>query len=487
MEFRIRNISNSYMSRIEKTVIINYIYSALYHVLLIIIPLVLTPYLSRVLGAYEIGRYAFEYSVASYFALFVILGTKNYGSKVIASYRDDEEQMIDIFWNIYAMQFFIMMIASVLYVAYILRLAHAPQIAMPFYLIILASGIDITWFFWGMEEFKYTVRRDFAVKICTTMLILLCVKTQADTWKYALIISTGMLISQLILWFRFFSKYKMVKPELNKVFKHVKPNLVMFIPVAAVNIYKTMDKVMLELMSNSNEVGYYYSCEKITNVPLALVTSLNAVMLPRMSYLHSKRKKTIDIIMKSVLFSVCITTMISVGILASSSQFVPLFYGPGYEKCVVNFYILLPSCSVIAFTNVICSQYLIPNNRTNIYAGARVAGAVVNLVANALFIPMLMSYGAALGTLITELVVCFIQAIYVYKQLPIIKMFIEYLFFTISGAVSLGIISLFSFYENNAWVGVLERALVAIGIYCAIVIICGSLYRCKVCKKNRIE
>ena len=465
------------MKRFERKVLINYIYSAFYHVFSIAVPLVLTPYLSRVLGAIEVGRYAYEYSVSSYFALFVMLGTKNYGSKIIAYNRDDEKQMNESFWNIYSMQLCMLLLSSIFYCFYVINFAHTKEIALPLYLIILAGGIDITWFFWGLEDFKTTVIRDTVIKLITTLLVLFCVKSKADTWKYALIVSVGMLVSQLILWIKFFGGYKFVKPQLKKVVKHIKPNLMMFIPIAAVNVYKTMDKVMLEIMSNSEEVGYYYSSEKIINVPLALVTSLNAVMLPRMSYLRGKKEDTIDIVLKSMIFSVGITTLISVCIISAAKQFVPVFYGSGYDKCIVLFYILLPTCCIIAFTNVICSQYLIPNDRTDVYAGARVVGAIINLFANAFFIPILQSYGAALGTLLTEIAVCCVQLVYIKRQLPIIKMMEMYLAFLVSGVIALGIMSEVNIPEYNLWISMVFKAGLGLIIYSTIVIIWGSIYK----------
>ena len=465
------------MKRIGRKVLINYIYSAFYHVFSIAIPLALTPYLSRVLGAVGVGKYAYEYSVSSYFALFVMLGVKNYGSKIIAYNRDDKRQMNETFWDIYSMQLCMLLLSSLFYFLYVINFAHTKEIAIPMYLIIFAGGIDITWFFWGLEDFKTTVIRDVVIKCITTLLVFICVKAATDTWKYALIVSGGMALSQLILWIKFFNGYKFIKPQYKAVVKHIKPNLMMFIPIAAVNVYKTMDKVMLEILSSSEEVGYYYSSEKIINFPLALVTSLNAVMLPRMSYLQGKKVDTSDIVLKSMIFSVGITTLISVGIISSAKQFVPLFYGPGYDKCVVLFYILLPTCCIIAFTNVICSQYLIPNDRTDIYAGARVAGAMINLLANAFFIPILQSYGAALGTLLTEFAVCCVQLVFIKKRLPVLKMMELYFFFFVSGVIALGIVSAFKILENNLWASMVIKSLLGLIIYSTIVIIWGSIYK----------
>ena len=56
----------------------NLLYQAFYELLVIFLPLITAPYISRILGADGLGRYSYTYSVATYFVLFSMLGIKNY-------------------------------------------------------------------------------------------------------------------------------------------------------------------------------------------------------------------------------------------------------------------------------------------------------------------------------------------------------------------------------------------------------------------------
>ena len=89
------------MSSIRK----NFLYNVAYQILLILLPLITTPYISRVLGADGIGIYTYTYTVVNYFVLIAMLGVKNYGNRSIASVRDDPEQLSQTFWEIYGLQF----------------------------------------------------------------------------------------------------------------------------------------------------------------------------------------------------------------------------------------------------------------------------------------------------------------------------------------------------------------------------------------------
>lgn len=76
-----------------------------YQILVILLPLITAPYVSRVLGAAGLGTYSYVYSISYYFGLVGMLGITNHGSRSIALYRTDKVQTAQTFWNIYAIQF----------------------------------------------------------------------------------------------------------------------------------------------------------------------------------------------------------------------------------------------------------------------------------------------------------------------------------------------------------------------------------------------
>ena len=67
-------------------------YNLIYQILIIVLPLITTPYISRVLGAENIGIYSYTISVATYFILFGSLGIATYGQREIAYIQDDKKK-----------------------------------------------------------------------------------------------------------------------------------------------------------------------------------------------------------------------------------------------------------------------------------------------------------------------------------------------------------------------------------------------------------
>ncbi len=401
---------------------VNFAWNALYHLTEIIVPIITVPFLSRTLKAEGLGVYSFAYSVAYYFFLFIRMGLHNYGNRSIAYVKDDKEKLSETFWNIYAFQAFLGVIFSAIYIYYSWMFAPDSKVAFMTAFIVVAGMIDVTWCLHGLQAFKIASVRDIVVKLATTFLIFIFVKTTDDAWKYALIYSCGIFFSQLITFPVVLRNIPFRGIDIGLVRKHIKPNIILFIPTIAVSLYKIMDKIMLGIMSSNVELGYYQSSEHVVRVPLALIQALGTVMLPYISNMISNNSddKVIDnIFSKSIEFAMFLSSSICFGIMTVAEQFVPLFYGKGFDRCILLFYILLPSCIFLAFANVIRTQYLLPRKKDAFYIFSLVLGAVVNIALNFVLIRKYGAVGTAIGTLVAETSVCIVQAVAVFGEAKI--------------------------------------------------------------------
>ena len=417
---------------------VNFLYSSAYHIFAILIPLITTPFVSRKLGAGGIGEYSYAYSIASYFALFIMMGLANYGNRTIAFARGKRKDLSKEFWSIYLFQLSMGIVVNTIYIVYCFLFAPLLTVSLLILLYLISVGIDITWFFWGLENFKITVIRDFVIKIITTICIFIFIRNPGDVWKYALILSGGSFLSQALLWASLRKYIHWSRPNWTEIRQHIKPNLILFVPSIAVSFYKIMDKIMLGAMSSTTEVGFYHSSERVLQVPMALVTSLGIVMQPRMSNLISKNTKKeylSSLMLKSVALALFLSTSIGFGIMTVSDEFVPIFYGQGFEKCTTLFLILLPSCMFLSFTNVFKSQYMVPNKLDKEYTIALFTGAAINLLLNSLLIPRIASVGAAWGTLFAEISVTIVITAIMNRTVNVWRYYKTALPFIISGLI----------------------------------------------------
>ena len=408
----------------------NFIYNTIYQILLVILPLITAPYISRTLGANAVGVYSYTNSVAYYFILIAMLGISNYGNRTIASVRDDKEKLNEKFSSIYSLQFILFIIAIISYVVYSLFIASENNMIFLLQTFYVASGLlDISWLFFGLEQFKLTVFRNVVIKILTVISMFIFVKDISDLWIYTLIMSLGTFISQLYLWFYVKKFVTFKKVSFRNITENIKPIIILFIPVIAYSIYKVMDKIMLGNISNYSEVGYYNNAEKIINIPMGIITALGTVMLPRMSNMvaNGKNDKSKQYISLSVKLVTIISSAIAFGLMGISNVFTPVFFGEGFEPSAKIIYLLSITVFFITWANVIRTQYLMPNNYDKIYVISTVVGGIVNLIINLLLIPKYAAVGAAIGTIFAEFSVMIMQVFAVRKEIPVLKYIFEYM------------------------------------------------------------
>ena len=107
----------------------NFILNSAYQLLAVIVPVILTPYLTRTLGSEGLGSYSYYYSCAYYFSLFAMLGYSIYGNRSIARVSDDRWERTSVFWEIYLLQLTTTGAALFLYGIYLLVFQRGNRIA----------------------------------------------------------------------------------------------------------------------------------------------------------------------------------------------------------------------------------------------------------------------------------------------------------------------------------------------------------------------
>lgn len=146
------------MTKKADSVKINFIYQSAYQILNIILPLITTPYISRVLGAEGIGIYSYKNSIMYFFLMFANLGILDYGNKIIATYSQDKKRLSKEFFSLYYLHAILSVICFICYLLYLLFFdSKYKLVSICQSLQIIAMFFDISWFFSGIQKFKITV------------------------------------------------------------------------------------------------------------------------------------------------------------------------------------------------------------------------------------------------------------------------------------------------------------------------------------------
>lgn len=454
----------------KTSVLRNYIYNTSYQILVLIAPLITTPYVSRVLGATGIGVYSYAQSIATYFMLAGAGGTTIYGQRCIAFARDDIRKRSEVFWQIALLRCVNVFIFGLIYF-FIFGLGTEYRSVYQILMIeIIATAFDITWFFMGLENFKITVIRNTIIKIAGIFAVFLFVQSPDDVLVYTMCLTFPIFIGNISLWISL-PKY-LVKVHMNPsdILRHLKPSFILFLPQLAIEVYTVLDKTMLGIFAtNIDEVGYYTQASKIIKVALALVTSLGTVMLPAMSYAfaHGQKDVIIGSINRAFRFSFMLGFAILFGICGVAKTFVPIFFGPGYEEVVILMVAISPIIIIIAMSNVIGRQYFLPTKQEKYYTISVFTGATVNFVLNWILIVKFDAIGASIATVVAELSVLVVQLFLVRKQLELSKIFLLAVKYFICGGIMFAAVFLIGEFLGGGVIVLLIQITAGIIIYFA--------------------
>ena len=448
--------------------------STVYQVLLIILPIITAPYVARVLGPDQSGIYDYTNSIQTYFAMFAALGTASYGAREIARVRDDIALRSKLFWEIELMT---VMTSTVCIIVWFIFIAFTPQYKVIY--LVLTMGLfstmfDISWFFAGMEQFKYTVTKNAACKLIGVVLMFLFVKKQDDLLLYIIIITASTMIGNLSMWLyvpRFTEKVDFKTLQFRK---HFHETLIYFVPSIATSVYTVLDRTLIGVITkNKAENGFYHYTMQIINMMKALTfSSLNMVLGSRIAYLFAEEKydEIKERIKDSVNYILFMGIGICFGLSGIAKRFVPIFLGPGYDRVVVMLMLMSPIVVIIGVSNCLGSQYYTPSGNRKLSAKFIIIGAIVNLILNLILIPRYWGYGAIVASLIAELVITVLYFRFCNGYLTADTIVREGWKKLVAGIAMFAVIKIIDRFIASDIIALLVEMAVGFSVYCIVII-----------------
>ncbi|MBQ9609872.1 MAG: flippase [Lachnospiraceae bacterium] len=398
------------MKKKQKSVKLNMIMNMLLTMSNFIFPIITFPYISRILLPIGTGKVTFATSVVTYFGMFVQLGVPTYGVRACAKVRDDKETLSRIVHELLSIN---LLMTVVVYIVYIISLFQVPRFNQDlklFFILgisIFLNAIGVEWLYKGLEEYGYITVRSIVFKLIAIIAMFLLVHEQKDYILYGGISIFASSASN-ILNFINLRKFIYLKSVGNyNVKKHIKYVLIFFAMSVATTIYTNLDNVMLGFMRDDVQVGYYGAAVKIKTILLSIVTSASTVLLPRASYYvdRGEMDEFYRILKKTMHFIVLVAFPFSVYFIFFAKEGILFLSGKEYGGAIMPMQVIMPTLLLIGITNVIGIQMMVPMGREKLVLYSEIAGAVTDLILNAIFIPEFGATGAAIGTLIAEIVV----------------------------------------------------------------------------------
>ena len=391
----------------KKSIKTNAVLNIIRTCLTIAFPLIIYPYISKVLGPDNLGKVSFASSVVNYFVLFSSLGIPAYGIIVCSKNKGDTEKFKKTIAELLYINVFLSLISYFLlfFCCFAIpKFAEYKQLLLINSISIIFNTISLEWLYSSLEDYFYITIRSIVVKLVSLPMFFLFVRASGDYYIYAIIIVVSTVGSNI---FNFIHARKYIKiysiHELD--FKqHIKPTLVFFAAAVAGTINASIDTVMLGFMKSDYDVGIYTFGVKIKSLLVQFMTAGLTVMVPRLSKFAAENRfddyKTL--IKKAFIVTIFLATIFSVFFSIFSSEVIWVLGGEQYLDSQIPMIILNICIYILGFTWTFGVGVLQPLGLERKYTLVMCIATVVNVTFNIILIPFLGASGAALATLITE-------------------------------------------------------------------------------------
>lgn len=383
----------------------------------IIFPLITFPYITRVLKAEAIGKINFGNSIISYFSLIAALGISSYAIREGAIFRDKREKIDKFAGQVFSINIITTVISYAALAVLLLlwpKLYNYRQLIIVQSLIIAFTTIGVDWVYSIYEDYLYITIRSIVVQIISLVLLLSFIRTEQDYIKYALIIVLSTAGANI---FNFIHARKYVKLSVSldvDFKKHLLPMLILFCNTLAITIYVNSDITILGVLKGDYAVGIYSVAVKIYSIIKQIINALVIVTLPRLtSLLSNDRVDEYNHLLMKIFKALFILLLPSIfGIFLLSREITVIIAGSQYVEGYIALRILSVAIGFSLFASFLTTSVLLPHKKEKYILKATILSALVNLGLNFILVPVLSEKGAALTTVIAELLVLVISIHY---------------------------------------------------------------------------
>lgn len=334
--------------------------------------------------------------------------------------------------NTYKTLQFTHFIISILLLVLILILAKFTQVNSDVFtnIVILSIGyicfsflVPINSLMISKGEKKYIVYKDILTGFTKLVLVVVVIYFNlAETFLYLIyyllfIILTILyfIIKNTNLQYSFLFNYSISK---NKSCFFLKKSLPFTILVVSNVLYNKLDVVMLENFKGVEEVAIYAGAYKFIYPFMFISSIIMFSVLPKLSKYHKQNSIFREITDVSVTYLLSIGIFLSFSLLIFSEELFKILFENKFEDSIFLFQLLVPYLPVVFFYGVY-TNLIVSKHKEKFMLKINILMLFANFLLNLIVIPAYGAMGATLSTLVCEILIFFITAIFVYKNFNI--------------------------------------------------------------------
>ena len=374
-----------------------------------ILPLVVLPYLIRVIGIEKFGLIAFAQALVQYFMILTDYGFSLSATRTIALIGEHKNIKISaLFSSVMTVK---LIFASISLLALCAILCLVPRFRDDWMVYLLCFGTVVgstlfpVWFFQGKEKMSYIAVVNVISGIFYAICIFIFIHGPEDYLLVPLLGSLLSIISGILGLYIAFRKFRLefILQKYVDIKKELKTGWDIFISILAVNAYTTTRVFAVGLLTNNVLTGYYSLAEKIANIIQTFpMDSFTRAVYPRISNVFAKNKQRAIAIMYRIQDGITLGFVISLPIAYIIAPWIiNITCGVAYKEVVLALRFLLVAVFFVGANNFKV-QFLLVCGKQDLYARIHVLAAVIGLPLIFILIYHFSYLGAAFATILIE-------------------------------------------------------------------------------------
>lgn len=393
-----------------------------------IVPLLLIPYLGKVLGAENFGKISFAQAFVSYFILLTDFGFNVSSTKEIADAQRDKRKISEVFWNTILIKFLLLIVCFCIFIFIIFffnRFREDSDLYFISFLSVVSSFVFPLWLFQGLEKMGQITIINTIPRLIMLLLTFYFVKESSD-YKIALFIQVAapLFSSALSLIIVFKNKLvDFVKPSFKKSIIRIKDSWYIFASSLSSNLYTTTNTVILGILTNDVTVGVYSAADKVIRALISLISSITQVIFPRVNVYFRESKEKYLKFMKQLLLTISLICIIlAIFLFTFSDKIIELLFGIGdFDRTikVLKYSSILPFFSVI--NGIIAINVFITIGKKKELLKIVTSGCLFSLVIISPLVYYFYELGPVFSVLLTEILILFLFV----RKLNKIKLYVK--------------------------------------------------------------
>ncbi|MEM9038271.1 MAG: flippase [Actinomycetota bacterium] len=375
-----------------------------------IIAVALVVLVPRFLGATAIGQLQIAESVWAIAAVFAGLGTETVVTLDIARDRRRGAQVIAPVLLARAL-FFIVAAGAVAVVAATL---YDSDLALLFVIVgcgmVFAGTAEVgVAALQGFEDLAVQSRANIVSKAVSAVAVLIALFAGAEIETIAIIVGATAGLYTLLL-FRYVRRYARIEwhATVREAMTVARRGLPYLFGGATMVVYTQIDSIVISLLIDSEQVGWYAAADRLMATSLFVPTALMTALFPVLARLHNEDREAAERILDDGFRSLLVLALpIGVGIIVIARPFTRFLYGDDFIESGPVFAVFGVVLAIM-FQTILLGQYAVATGREKFFFGLLAAVTVLSVPLDLVLVPWTNdqfgngAIGGALAYVVTE-------------------------------------------------------------------------------------